>query len=474
MDRYPAGASAQAFPAPAGRVPPHSLEAERSVLGGILIDNTAIDRIIDVNLAADDFYKEAHRLVFRSLFELHSRGEPADLVTITNALRSGGNLEKCGGASYLSSLVEQEFSAANVPHHARIVREKAILRRLINANAEISSEAFTGVEDQEQFLEEVEKKIFEITDQKSSHAFDPVKEILLRNFQQIEELAQKKDGLTGVPSGFPDLDRETSGFQQSQLIIIAARPGMGKTSLMLNMALASAEATKLPVAMFSMEMSKEELTMRLLATESEVDSHRLKTGRLQEPDWKKLQRAAGKLAECPIFIDDTPALNVFEIKSRARRLQSLHGGLSLVMVDYLQLSRGTTMRGNQANREQEIAEISRGLKALAKELRVPVIAASQLNRGVENRQDKRPMLSDLRESGAIEQDADIVLFIHREEQYQKGQVSPDEKGMAELIIGKHRAGSVGTVKLTWIGQYTKFKSYSGADAPHGMDSKPVF
>lgn len=452
-----------------GKVPPHSLEAEKSVLGGILLDNAAMDRIADIRLDADDFYAENHQRIYRTIFELIARGSPADIITVTNSLKDSGQLEKAGGAAAVSSLVDYEYSVANILAYATIVKEKSQQRKIITVSLEQSGKAYTGVEDHTAFVEETEKRLFEVTSAKNTNTFDPLKEILLRNFKQIEELSTKPGGVTGTPSGFKDLDKHTSGWHGSQLIIVAARPGMGKTSFMLNLALnASLSETKHPVGIFSLEMSKEELTMRLLAMESKVDSQRLKNGRLQEQDWKNLQRAAGRLAECPIYIDDSAALNILELKSRCRRLQSMHG-LGLVIVDYLQLMRGIGVgRAGASSREQEIAEISRGLKAMAKELNVPVIAASQLNRGVENRQDKRPMLSDLRESGAIEQDADMVLFIHREEQYTKEQ--SEHKGEAEIIIGKHRAGQVGTVKLAWLGQYTTFKDLSTGDYGGPQDS----
>lgn len=439
-----------------GKVPPHSLESERGVLGGILLDNSAIDRVIELGLMDEDFYQEGHKKIFATIIQLNTKGEPADIVTVSNALRASGSMEGVGGASYLSSLLEHEFSAANVAAYAKIIKESATLRRFISTSDELSAKAYSGVENFDDFIDEAEKKIFQVTEQKASQGFDPIKTILLRNFQQIEEQAANDGSLVGVPSGFTDLDRHTSGWQPGQLIVLAARPGMGKTSFMLNMALNSAMETKKTVALFSMEMSKEELCMRLLATNSRVDSYRLKTGnRLKEQDWKNLQLSAATLAECPIFLDDTPALNILELKSRCRRLQSRYG-LSLVFVDYLQLMRGLGGRGSVQNREQEISEISRGLKALAKELQVPIIAASQLNRGVEQRTDKRPMLSDLRESGAIEQDADLVMFIYRDDHYTKE--ASEEPGIAEIIIGKHRAGSTGTTKLRWMGQYTSFEN----------------
>lgn len=438
-----------------GRTPPQSLEAEESVLGGILYDNSSLTAISDLGLTADDFYKESHQKIFRAIQALVSRGEPADLITVTNLLRSTGELDRSGGVRYLAELSERAYTSSNVPYYGKIVREKSVLRAFIRTSSDLTAQAYTGVDDQEVFLDEAEKKIFAVTSQKQTHHFDPLKEVLLRNFIEIEQNAANQGTVPGVPSGFVDLDGRTTGWKPGQLIIIAARPGMGKTSFMLNIGInCAAQAKPGPVAFFSMEMSKEELSMRLLAMESRVDSQRLRTGRLQETDWQSLQRGAGKLSECPFFIDDTPALNVVEIKSRCRRIQSIHG-LSLIVVDYLQLMRGTTLaRGMNMNREQEISEISRGLKALAKELGVPVIAASQLNRGVESRNDKRPMLSDLRESGAIEQDADMVIFIHRDEVYTKE--NSEEKGIAEVIIGKHRAGSVGTVKLAWLGHFTSF------------------
>jgi replicative DNA helicase len=437
------------------KTPPHSLEAEESVLGGLLYQNQSLLALSDLNLLPEDFYKEGHQRVYRAITMLLSRGEPADLVTVTNQMRSTGDLDRSGGARYLSELADRAFSAANVPFYAKIVKEKSVLRSFIRTASELVGNVYTGIEDQEAFLDDAEKRIFSVTSLKQTNSFEPIKEILLKNFLEIEQNAANQGGPAGVPSGFTDLDSKTTGWKPGQLIIIAARPGMGKTSFMLNLGVNCALQQKpAPVAFFSMEMSKEELGMRLLSMESRVDSHRLRTGRLQGSDWQNIQRAAGKLSEAPFFLDDTAALNLMEIKSRCRRIQSLHG-LSLVVVDYLQLMRGTSGSRNMSmNREQEISEISRGLKALAKELGVPVIAASQLNRGVESRNDKRPMLSDLRESGAIEQDADMVIFIHRDEVYNRD--NSEEKGIGEVIIGKHRAGAVGSVKLAWIGQYTTF------------------
>jgi replicative DNA helicase len=447
------------------RVPPHSIEAERSFLGGLLIDNQALNRVIDVSIDPEDFYREGHQKIFRSITELMAKGDPADLITVTNALQTQGALEKIGGAKYLSTLVEEEFSSANVSKYAEIIKQKAIQRKLIQTCNEVSGEVFNGIEEQEEFLDSVEKRIFSITEMKHSHSFEALKDVLLKNFQEIQDLANQKVGMTGVSTGFADLDKHTSGWRPGQLIIIAARPGMGKTSFMLNLAKHAALESKKPVAIFSMEMTRLELGMRLLSTDAKVDSERLKTGRLQEQDWRNISRSGARLAAAPIFLDETGGLNLLELKSRCRRLQSIQQGLGLVIVDYLQLMSGLTKKGMSSNREQEIAEISRGLKSLAKELGVPVIAASQLNRGVETRQDKRPMLSDLRESGAIEQDADIVIFIHREDHYNKERT--EERGIAEIIIGKHRAGQTGIVKLAWLGQYTSFEDLSPRDMPQG-------
>lgn len=455
VDRPRLGDQLNRMAASTSRVPPHSLEAEEAVLGGLLFDNSAMHAMSDIMLSADDFYKESHQRIYQAIVNLISKGDPADTLTVCEQLQNLNLLDRVGGRVYVSELASRAFSASNVPKYAQIVRDKSVLRSFIGKTSELATQAYGGVEDQEAFLDNAEKEIFEVTKQKSTSNFESLKDVLLRNFSEIEANAANDGQTSGISSGFVDLDTRTTGWKPGQLIIVAARPGMGKTSFMLNLGVAACSGDKpKAVCMFSMEMSAEELSMRLLAMESRVDSQRLRTGRLQDQDWQNLQRGASRLSECPFFIDDTPALNVMELKSRCRRIQSQHG-LGLVFVDYLQLMRGTSKAtGAGMNREQEISEISRGLKALAKELGVPVIAASQLNRGVESRNDKRPMLSDLRESGAIEQDADMVMFIHRDEQYNKE--ASEEKGLAEIIIGKQRAGSVGTVKLAWIGQYTSF------------------
>lgn len=447
-------------------IPPHSLEAERSVLGALLLDSNAYSKVADTGLEAADFYREAHGKIFEGIQDLISRGEPVDLITLTTTLKNKNTYDQVGGSPYLTGLFEESYSSAHVTHYSRIVKEKATLRRLISASYEIADRAFTGVENTEEFLDFAEKSIFEVTDSKLRQSFASIKTILMDNMQTLQELAERKSAVTGLPTGFRDIDEKTSGLHPGQLIVIAARPAMGKTSFVLNLAERAAVRAKASIALFSLEMAKEELGLRLLSGVAKVDSSKLKTGRLQDRDWKNLTKAAGVLGDCRIFIDDTPAITVLEMRSRCRRLLADHG-LNLVIVDYLQLMRGNT-KGGKANdsREREISEISRGLKALAKELRCPVIALSQLNRSVESRPDKRPMLSDLRESGAIEQDADIVAFIYRDEVYNK---ETEDKGIAEIIMAKHRAGSVGTIRLAWIPENTAFEDLA-SDHYAGMGS----
>lgn len=432
------------------RVPPHSLEAETSVLGAILLNNEVLSNVAEI-LDRDDLYRSGHRVVFNVMLELFEKGEPVDLVTVTERLRHQGLLEKAGGAAYLSTLTNQVPSVGNADHYARIVRERAILRKLIWVATEIASEGYGAEADTEEYLDRAEKAIFEVTARQVKPSFTPVKEILRDTFTRIEELFERQDSVTGVPTGYHELDQLTAGLQPSDLVIIAARPAMGKTSFVLNVAQHAAAKAGAPVGFFSLEMSKEQLVMRMLCSEAKVDSHRLRRGKLRDSDWPKLTRAAGALAEAPIYIDDTPAVSTLELRAKCRRLKS-EAGLSLVIVDYLQLMRGN---GKHDVREQEISEISRTLKALAKELHVPVVALSQLNRGVESRADKRPMISDLRESGAIEQDADVIMFIYRDEVYNKE--SPDQ-GIAEIIIGKQRNGPTGSVRLAFIAEHTTFEN----------------
>lgn len=445
-----------------GKVPPHNIEAEMTVLGGILLENRSLDSAYEIGLQPEDFYQESHQRIYRAILDLASRSQPADVVTLRNALMNAGILEKVGGAQYIAELVASEYSAVNVPAYAQIVKEKSVERKIISVCSEQATKAYSGVEDHHMFREETEKKILEATSERKLSSFSSLGETMHELYNHLQEVAARKTQIIGVPSGFIDLDKETMGWHAGQLIIIAARPGMGKTSFMLNTSLKSAIEADTSVAIFSMEMSKRELAMRLVSMEARVDSNRLKNAsRLDVEDWRKLQNAGSKLEKARLYLDDTPALNLLELKSRVRRIHTQHG-LGLVVVDYLQLMRGIGNRvGSASSREQEIAEISRGLKALAKEMNVPVIAASQLSREVERREKKKPQLSDLRESGAIEQDADIVIFIHRDKD------NPELQNEAELIIGKHRSGNTGDIKVGWQGQYTTFTNYQYGGDPHG-------
>ncbi len=434
------------------KVPPQNIEAEQSILGSILLDNQALNNVLEI-LSVKDFYNEAHRRIFAATIELSDRNEPCDLITLTNILKNNKQLDAVGGMAYLASLVDNVPSAANAAYYAKIVKEKAILRMLIGTATEILKNSYDTSAEIDQVLDKAEHAIFEISENKIRPAFFPIKDIIKDNFKTIERLYERKSLITGVPTGFEKIDELTSGLQKSELIIIAGRPSMGKTAFALNIASHAAVEMGLPVAIFSLEMAKEQLAMRMLASEAKVDSHRLRQGRLGETDWPKLTIAAGRLSDAPIFIDDKPAIMVLEMKAKARRLKA-ESGLELIVLDYLQLMRGG---GNRDSREQEISEISRSLKALAKELNVPVIALSQLNRKVEDRTNRRPQMADLRESGAIEQDADLIAFIYRDELYNKSEDNP-EKGMAEIIIGKQRNGPVGTVKLAFLEKYTSFEN----------------
>ncbi|MEA3471120.1 MAG: replicative DNA helicase [Thermodesulfobacteriota bacterium] len=432
------------------KVPPQNLEAEQSVLGGILLDNMAINNVLEI-LVTDDFYSEAHRKIFTAIIELSEKNEPSDLITLSSILRDKKQLEGIGGESYLASLVDAVPSAANISYYSKIVKEKSILRKLIGAATDILNKSYDSSADIDSVLDESEHTIFEISENKVKPTFFPIKEIIKDSFKTIESLYERKALITGVSTGFKKVDEITSGFQNSELIIIAGRPSMGKTALAINIAQYASIENEMPVAVFSLEMSKEQLAFRLLASEAKVDSQKLRRGFVGEVDWPKLTTAAGRLSEAPIYIDDTPAISVLEMKAKARRLKA-ERGLGLVILDYLQL-----MRGRGPSREQEISEISRSLKALAKELEVPVVALSQLNRQVEARSDRRPQLADLRESGAIEQDADVIMFIYRDEVYNKSEDNP-EKGLAEVIIGKQRNGPTGLVKLSFLKEYTRFEN----------------
>ncbi len=434
------------------KVPPQNLEAEQSILGGILLENQAINTVLEY-LDGGDFYTEAHRKLFAAMLDLTERNEPCDLITLSECLRNRNQLDTVGGMTYLAGLVDNVPSAANIGYYARIVKQKAVLRRLIGTATEILTKSYNYGSDIDSLLDEAEHAIFEISQNKIKPAFFPLKEIIKDSFRTIERLFEKKELITGVPTGFEKIDEMTSGFQNSDLIIIAGRPSMGKTAFALNIAQHAAIEANLPVAVFSLEMSKEQIAMRMLTSEARVDSQRIRRGFLREGDWPKLTTAAGRLADARIFVDDTPAITVLEMKAKARRLKA-ESGLGLVMLDYLQLMKGS---GYTDSREQEISEISRSLKALAKELGIPVVALSQLNRRVEDRPHKRPQMADLRESGAIEQDADVIMFIYRDEVYNRSEENP-EKGLAEIIIGKQRNGPTGTVKLKFQEDYTRFEN----------------
>lgn len=440
-----------------GRVPPHNEEAEQAVLGAMLLSRDAIAKVIEI-LHSDSFYYEHNGIIFRVIVELFEKGLPVDLVSVTEELRSRNLLDRVGGSIYLASLLDVVPTAANVEYYANIVAEKALLRRLINAGTEIVSLGYRENESPELLVDKAEQLIFDIAQHHRFRTLVPLRDILAKSFKEIERLHQTGKPYTGIPTGFWDLDRKTGGLQPSDLIIVAARPGMGKTSFCLNIAQHVALEEHLPVAIFSLEMSSFQLALRLLGSEAQIDIHRLRTGQIREHEWPKLARAFGKLAEAPIFVDDTPDLNVIEMRARARRLKA-ERGLSLIIVDYLQLIR---LLERDKSEHQQISEISRGLKSLARELEVPVIAISQLSRAVETRAERRPQLSDLRGSGGLEQDADVVIFIYREGYYkaQEVEIESDMPEEVEIIIAKQRNGPTGTVKLLFLKNSTSFKSLS--------------
>jgi len=443
---------------PLSKVPPQHLEAEEFVLGAILIDNQAMNKVLEV-LSPSAWYREAHRKIFQAMIELSEVNEAIDQVTVSECLRRRNELEQIGGAAYLAKLVAQVPTAANVRHHAKIVQEKALLRNLITVATDIVASGYRDSEKVEDLIDQAERSIFEIAERKMRPSFVPVREIVKSSFETIERLYEKKERVTGVPTGFTDMDEMTSGLQPSDLIIVAGRPSMGKTALALSMAQYAAIEKREIVAIFSLEMSKEQLVLRMLCSEARVDAHKLRSGFLGRTDWPKLTSAAGRLAEAPIYIDDSPAMTVLEMRAKARRLKA-ERGLGLVIVDYLQLMRG---RGSADNREQEISDISRSLKALAKELAIPVIALSQLSRAVETRGgDKKPQLADLRESGAIEQDADVVMFIFREEVYRQ---TEENHGIADILLRKQRNGPTGEIRLAFIDRYTRFENLETAHRP---------
>ncbi len=434
------------------KIPPQQIEAEQSLLGGIMVDSLGLPSALEV-LKGDEFYKESHRIIFATIQDLFERNEPVDILTVTNLLEERKQLESVGGASYIAALTDAMPTSSNVAAYAKIINEKAVMRRLIQSANEIISFAYGGGKSSEEVLDSAESAIFRIAERKIRNSYFPLKEVIKKNIETIERYQEYRETVTGVPSGYKDLDKLTAGFQKSDLIIIAARPSMGKTALGLCIARNAAKESGVPVGFFSLEMSKEQLAMRLLCSEARVDSHKIRSGFLSRQECGKLLQAAGIFMDVPIYIDDTPAISPLELRAKARRIMS-DQGLGLVVVDYLQLMRG---RETVERREQEISEISRSLKGLAKELNIPVIAIAQLNRKVEERTDKRPLLSDLRESGAIEQDADVIAFIYRDEIYAKNACK--EPGVAEIIIGKQRNGPSGeTVKLAYISTYTRFEN----------------
>ena len=432
-----------------GKVPPHDLEAEQAIIGSMLTDRDAVISAVEV-LKDDDFYREDNKIIYEAILNLYSRSEPIDIITVKSELESMGKIDQVGGLEYLAELPEKVPTTANAMKYIKIGEEKSTLRQLIKTANEIIELGYNPTEDVTDIMEGAEKKIFNVMQEKNQKSYEPIKDVLVESFTKLEELYNRKQHITGVPSGFIELVYTTAGFHGSELILIAARPAMGKTAFALNIATNAAVRANVPVAVFSLEMSKEQLVNRVLCSEAMVDSNKVRTGKLEENDWTKLAGAIGPLSEAEIYIDDTPGINITEIRAKCRKLK-LEKNIGMVVIDYLQLIQGTNKRNG--SREQEISEISRSLKILAKELDVPVIALSQLSRAAEQRPDHRPMLSDLRESGAIEQDADIVMFLYRDDYYNE---DSEKKGVAEVIIAKHRGGSTRTVELLWLGSYTKF------------------
>jgi len=430
------------------KIPPNNLEAEQSVLGAMLLDKEAISAASEI-LKGDDFYREVHKEIFEAIIDIYNDNNPVDLITLTEKLKGRNTLEAVGGITYLTQLMNIVPTTSNIDQYVKIVEEKSLLRKLIKSSNEIISKCYDNPEDPIEVVDQAEKSIFDISLSKSSQGFVPIKQILTTNFDRIEELYLNKGKITGIPTGFVDLDQKLSGLQRSDLILIAARPSMGKSALMMNLVQHAAVRENIPVAIFSLEMSKEQLSQRLLCAEALIDAHRLRTGDITEDEWIKLARAMGVLADKPIFIDDTPAISITEMRAKCRRLKIEHG-LGLIAIDYLQLMSGSS---NYDSRQQEVSDISRSLKALARELDVPVVALSQLSRAPEMRADHRPILSDLRESGAIEQDADVVIFLYRDEYYHP---DTEKKNIGEVIIAKQRNGPTGVVELVWLGQFTKF------------------
>jgi replicative DNA helicase len=437
-----------------GRVPPQAVDIEIAVLGAMLLDKEAMSKVLAI-LDESAFYKPAHQFIYKAMIDLFERSEPVDVITLTEELKRRGDLEKIGGEYAITDLSTKVASAANVEYHAHIVLEKALMRGLIGASSEVISRAYSETEDALELLDEAEQRIFTISEQRMKKNFIAMSTAVYSTMEMLQSIHGKHSGVTGVPSAFTDLDNLTGGFQNSDLIIVAGRPSQGKTAFVLSIARNASVLHDIPVGFFSLEMSNQQLVMRLICAEARVDAHKVRTGRLPEDEWKKLSMSVGRLHKAKFFIDDTPALTVLELRAKSRRLKAEHG-VGMIVVDYLQLMQGPR---NAQSREQEISSISRSLKALAKELNIPVVALSQLNRAVETRGDKRPVLADLRESGAIEQDADVVLFVHRPEAYgiqeEGGRAT---EGMAEIIIGKQRNGPIGNVQLAFIKQYARFES----------------
>ena len=438
-------------------LPPQSLEAEESILSAILVDNDTLLEVLEI-LSPKDFYRSAHQKIFAAISELFSKSEPIDLVTLSNILREHDRLEEIGGATYLANLVDTVPLAANAQHYAKIVYDKACLRRLIEKSNEITKRCFEDRGDVDNVIDFAESSIFEISENKIRPAFYPIGEIIESNIDALEERQGNRALVTGVATGFTKIDELTAGFQKSDLVIIAGRPGMGKTSFALNIAKHAAVDANIPVAIFSLEMSKEQLSLRMLSCDARIDSSRLRRGFISQDDWIKITDTAGVLSQAPIFIDDSPSITAMEIRAKSRRLK-MEKDIGLIIIDYLQLMKG---RISAERRDLEISEISRSLKALAKELNLPVVALSQLNRKLEERSDKRPQLADLRESGALEQDADVVAFIYRDELYNKDENNPN-KGKAEIIVAKQRNGPTGFAILTFLDTYTRFENYTARE-----------
>ena len=437
------------------RVPPQNIDAEQAVLGAMLIKKEAIAEVAQI-LRPEDFYRDAHKIVYEAMLNLFNKNEPADIVTVSDYLNNENLMEKVGGVTFITAWANTVPTAANVTYHAKIVREKADLRNLINTATDIAGMAYESSDDVADVIDKSEKMIMEVANRQNVSAFTPMRDIVMETFDKINVLYESKGGLTGIPCGFTDLDKLTSGLQPSDLILVAARPSMGKTAFTLNIGAHVALKEHKNVAIFSLEMSKQQLVQRMLCSEGGIDSQKLRKGELDKTDWGKLVNVANKVAEAPLYIDDTAGITVMELRSKARRLKA-EKGLDLIIIDYLQLMQGRTGKGATDNRQQEISEISRSLKAVARELNVPVIALSQLSRSVESSQIKRPMLSDLRESGSLEQDADIVMFLYREDYYDPETVN---KNITEVIVAKHRNGPVDTVKMFFKKEFTRFNDLS--------------